>query len=77
MTYNDVLTEIQNFSLNEKLQLFKYLQQILRDAIEDDEDVDSDLLDVSAAAWEDYLAGRDPGISSSELKRQLLGDHFA
>ncbi|NET72442.1 MAG: hypothetical protein F6K62_16360 [Sphaerospermopsis sp. SIO1G2] len=43
----------------------------------DDEDIDHELLETSASAWEDYLIGKDKGISSQELKRQLLGEDFA
>ncbi|QYX33863.1 hypothetical protein [Sphaerospermopsis torques-reginae] len=44
---------------------------------DNDEDVDDELLDMSASALQDYLTGKDKGISSHELKRQLLGDNFA
>ncbi len=43
---------------------------------ENDEDVDDELLDMSASALQDYLTGKDKGISSQELKRQLLGEDF-
>jgi hypothetical protein len=43
---------------------------------ENDEDVDDELLDMSASALQDYLTGKDKGISSQELKRQLLGENF-
>jgi hypothetical protein len=76
MTYKEVLSEIQKFSLTEQLSLLKDLEQLVNDAIEDD-DINSELLDESASAWQDYLSGKDKGISSQELKRQLLGDNFA
>jgi hypothetical protein len=44
---------------------------------DNDEDIDDKLLDMSASALQDYLTGKDKGISSQELKRQLLGDNFA
>ncbi|TAE59505.1 MAG: hypothetical protein EAZ87_09425 [Nostocales cyanobacterium] len=44
---------------------------------DNDEDIDDELLDVSASALQDYLTGKDKGVSSQELKRQLLGDNFA
>ncbi|GCL37858.1 hypothetical protein SR1949_29700 [Sphaerospermopsis reniformis] len=44
---------------------------------DNDEDVDDELLDMSASALQDYLTGKDKGISSQELKRQLLGEDFA
>jgi hypothetical protein len=44
---------------------------------DNDEDVDDEFLDMSASALQDYLTGKDKGISSQELKRQLLGEDFA
>ena len=75
-TYNDVLAEIQSFSLHEKLRLLDDLKQLLGDVINDD-DIESELLDLSATAWQDYVAGKDQGISSQELKRKLLEDNCA
>lgn len=72
MTYKEVLSEIQKLSLTEQLSLLKDLQQLVNDA-----DINSELLDESASAWQDYLSGKDKGISSQELKRLLLGDKFA
>ena len=43
---------------------------------ENDEDVDDELLDMSASALQDYFTGKDKGISCQELKRQLLGENF-
>ncbi|HLO83436.1 MAG TPA: hypothetical protein VK203_00300 [Nostocaceae cyanobacterium] len=40
MTYNEVITEIQKFSLDEQLRLFQYLKEILGDNIDDDIDLD-------------------------------------
>ncbi|MBS3028567.1 MAG: hypothetical protein HCA25_16180 [Dolichospermum sp. DET50] len=62
-TYNDVLAEIQSFSLHEKLRLLDDLKQLLGDVINDD-DIESELLDLSSTAWQDYVAGKDQGISS-------------
>ncbi|HBK66974.1 MAG TPA: hypothetical protein DD000_26665 [Cyanobacteria bacterium UBA11166] len=76
MTYNDVLAEIQRFSLTEQLRLLKDLKQLVNDAVNDDEDIPSELLEESASAWQDYLSEKDPGISSQELKRKLLGDNL-
>lgn len=75
-TYNDVLAEIQSFSLHEKLRLLDDLKQLLGDVINDD-DIESELLDLSATAWQDYVSGKDQGISSQELKRKLLEDNCA
>jgi hypothetical protein len=44
---------------------------------DNDEDIDDELLDMSTSALQDYLTGKDKGISSQELKRQLLGEDFA
>ena len=76
MTYNDVLGEIQRFSLTEQLRLLKDLKQLVHHAMNDDEDIPIELLEESASAWQDYISGKDRGISSQELKRKLLGDNF-
>lgn len=76
MIYNDVLAEIQRFSLTEQLRLLKDLKQLVNDAMNDEEDIPSELLEESASGWQDYISGKDPGISSQELKRKLLGDNF-
>ncbi|MDB9467166.1 hypothetical protein PN480_02340 [Dolichospermum circinale CS-1225] len=44
---------------------------------DNDKDIADELLDMSASALQDYLTGKDKGISSQELKRQLLGEDFA
>ena len=43
----------------------------------DDEDIENELLDISATALQNYITGKDKGISDRELKRQLLGEDFA
>jgi len=37
------------------------------------DDVTPEELAASEAAYQDYLAGRDPGLSSKELKAELFG----
>jgi len=38
------------------------------------DDVTPEELAASEAAYQDYLAGRDPGLSSKELKAELFGE---
>ncbi|ACB51052.1 unknown [Crocosphaera subtropica ATCC 51142] len=45
--------------------------------VDDDEYISSEELQQSESAWKDYISGKDKGISSQELKRQLLGENFA
>lgn len=43
----------------------------ISDVEEDDEIIPPEELEESVAAWQDYLAGRDPGVSLEELKLKL------
>ncbi|MGK7930284.1 MAG: hypothetical protein AB4041_02465 [Microcystaceae cyanobacterium] len=43
----------------------------------DDETIPIEEIIQSQTAWDDYLSGKDKGISSQDLKRKLLGDNFA
>jgi hypothetical protein len=45
----------------------------ISDVEEDDEIIPPEELEESVAAWQDYLAGRDPGVSLEELKLKLFG----
>ena len=46
---------------------------LLREEVaEDDEVIAAEEIAESEAAWQDYQAGRDRGISSKELKRKLF-----
>ena len=40
---------------------------------DDDETIPPEEVEESVAAWQDYKAGRDPGVSLEELKLKLFG----
>ena len=76
-TYEDVLTQVQSLTLTDKFRLLEELKTIVgvSGKIEDDDEIITDEeIAESEAAWQDYLAGRDRGISSKELKQKLLGE---
>jgi hypothetical protein len=52
-------------------RLAKLLEE--RDVEESDEIIPPEELEESEAAWQDYKAGRDPGVSLEELKLKLFG----
>ncbi|MBD2578712.1 hypothetical protein [Oscillatoria sp. FACHB-1406] len=75
--YNNVLSQVKNLTFSDKLRLLeelKTLVNISREAEEDSETLTTEELAASEAAWQDYLAGRDRGISSQELKQRLFGE---
>ena len=79
-TYNQVLNQVQSLSLLEKLKLLNELKGLVSQSIEvegDDETIPIEEIIKSQTAWDDYLSGKDPGISSQDLKRKLLGNNFA
>lgn len=51
-----------------------YLDQVLASGdFVDDDDISPEELAESEAAYQDYLSGRDPGISLEELEVELFG----
>ncbi len=73
-TYNQVLDEVKSLSLTEQRRLLEELKKIVDQGVEvegDDEVIPAEEIAQSEAAWEDYLAGGDRGISSKELKSKL------
>lgn len=79
-TYNQVLHQVQSLSLSEQLKLLNELKELVSQSIEvagDDETIPIEEIIQSQTAWDDYISGKDQGISSQELKRKLLGDNFA
>ncbi|NET03017.1 MAG: hypothetical protein F6K61_21215 [Sphaerospermopsis sp. SIO1G1] len=72
----EILKQISLIPDEKLAYVLEFIQKITVVDI-DDEDIDHELLETSASAWEDYLIGKDKGISSQELKRQLLGEDFA
>lgn len=76
-TYHEILRQIENLTLTDKLRLLEDLKIIIEPTVaqkDDDEIIPSEELAESEAAWQDYLSGRDTGITSTELKRKLFGD---
>ena len=76
-TYEQVLNQVYNLSTAERLRLLEELQKMLNEGVE--VEADSEVIPVaeineSELAWQDYLAGRDRGISSKELKLKLFGE---
>lgn len=75
--YQEVLTQVKNLTLTDKLRLLEDLKALVSLPVEvegDDELISVEEIAESEAALQDYLAGRDPGISSKELKRKLFGE---
>lgn len=78
--YIQVLSQIKSLSLSEKLKLLDELKELVNQPIEvegEDETIPSEKIIQSQTAWDDYIHGKDKGISSQELKRKLLEDNFA
>ena len=65
----------------EQFRLLEELKSLVEDGVEvegdDEEVIPAWEVAESEAAYEDYLAGRDPGISSKELKRNLCDSNRA
>lgn len=78
-TYEEVLNLAQRLNPDEQVQLWRVLSQLIYPSTtveESDEVISSAEIAESEAAFQDYLAGRDRGLSSKELKRQLLGENL-
>jgi len=76
-TYHEILSQIENLPLTDKLRLLEDLKIIIKPTVaqkDDDEIIPAEELAESEAAWQDYLSGRDIGITSTELKCKLFGD---
>ena len=76
-TYEQVLNQVYNLSATDRLRLLEALQKMLNEGIEvegDSEVIPVAEINESELAWQDYLAGRDRGISSKELKLKLFGE---
>ncbi|MGL5061456.1 MAG: hypothetical protein ACRC62_15895 [Microcoleus sp.] len=76
-TYNEVLTQVQRLALTDQIRLLDELRNIVDRGVEvegDDDVISAEEIAQSQSAWSDYLAGRDRGISSQELKRKLFGE---
>lgn len=76
-TYIEVLNQVQSLSLKDQIRLLGELKKIVHQPVEvegEDEVITAEEIAESEVAWQDYLAGRDPGISSQELKLKLFGE---
>jgi hypothetical protein len=76
-TYNEVLTQVQRLALTDQIRLLDELRNIVDRGVEvegDDDVISAEEIAESQSALADYLAGRDRGISSQELKRKLFGE---
>ncbi len=76
-TYEQVLNQVYNLSTADRLRLLEALQKMLNEGVEvegDSEVIPISEINESELAWQDYLAGRDRGISSKELKLKLFGE---
>ena len=77
LTYNEVLNQVQSLPPQDQIRLLDELKKIVYHPVEvegDDEVISAQEIAESEAALQDYLAGRDSGISSKELKSKLFGD---
>ncbi|WP_293104227.1 hypothetical protein [Moorena sp. SIO3I6] len=74
--YNQVLNQIHSLSLSDQLRLLDELKVLVNQAIEvegDEETIPITEIVQSQEAWKNYISGNDKGISSTDLKRKLLG----
>jgi hypothetical protein len=76
-TYEEVLSLVERLTPADRFRLLEALTELVRIPVEvegDDEIISPEEIAESEAAWQDYLAGRDPGVSSEELKLKLFGE---
>lgn len=76
-TYSKVLNQVKSLTLADQLRLLEDLKKMIQlreEVAEDDEVISAEEIADSEAAWQDYQAGRDRGISSQELKLKLFGE---
>jgi hypothetical protein len=75
-TYEEVLSLVQCLTAADRIRLLEALTELVRIPVEvegEDEIIPPEEITESEAAWQDYLAGRDSGLSSEELKLKLFG----
>ncbi len=76
-TYSKVLNQVKSLTLADQRWLLKELKKMIQlreEVAEDDEVISAEEIAESEAAWQDYHAGRDRGISSKELKLKLFAE---
>lgn len=74
-TYPEILKQVQEMPISEQFKLFNTLKNSLNQYIEvedSDKVISQAEIAESDEAWQNYIEGKDKGISSSELKKQLL-----
>jgi hypothetical protein len=74
-TYFEILKEVAKMPITDQFQLLNTLKQSLEkyQELEETEDIITELeIAESEEAWQNYLTGKDKGISSSDLKKKLL-----
>ncbi|MGK7905082.1 MAG: hypothetical protein AB4352_27485 [Hormoscilla sp.] len=78
LTYEEVLSEVKRLPFPDQTRLLDELKTIVRLPVEVEGDseelIPPEEIAESEAAWQDYLTGRDRGISSKELKKKLFGE---
>jgi hypothetical protein len=76
-TYEEVLNLAKSLSFDEKNRLIEALknsQYALTEVLESEEIISEQEIEESETAWQEYLAGIDTGITSTEIKKKLFGD---
>ncbi len=66
-SYEEVLSLVQCLTPADRIRLLETLTELVRIPVEvegDDEIISPEEITESEAAWQDYLAGRDSGLSS-------------
>jgi hypothetical protein len=79
-TYSKVLNQVKSLTLADQLRLLEDLKKMIQlreEVAEDDEVISAEEIAKSEAAWKDYQAKRDRGISSKKLKLKLLLEKIA
>lgn len=74
-TYFEILKEVAKMPITDQFQLLNTLKQSLEkyQELEETQDITTELeIAESEEAWQNYLTGKDKGISSSDLKKKLL-----
>ncbi|PSB19628.1 hypothetical protein C7B69_16505 [filamentous cyanobacterium Phorm 46] len=77
-TYSNVLNQVKSLTIADQLRLLEDLKKMIQlreEVAEDDEVISAEEIAESEAAWQDYQAKRDRGISSQELKLKLFGEN--
>ncbi len=73
-TYPEIVKEVQKMSISEQFRLLNTLKYSLAQYVEvedSDEVISQAEIAESEEAWQEYITGKDKGITSSELKKKL------